>query len=494
MTSARLLWRNWLIYGLSSVAGRLVGFLMLPIYTRVLSPQEYGVRAMVTVGVDLVGMLCALGLITAMVRFYTGDDGTARHPEAISTAYLTAAAVLGTGVILACLAAPWLAVLILGDASYAPFLRLGLVALFFMNTMDLGLAYLRLRQRPGMVATVSFAILGLTLGSNIVFVVILRWGVAGILYGEIITYSLFSLLLARLTLRETGVRFSRALAVRMIRYGAPLTLMPLAWLLVNRSDGVFLTHYGSLAAAGVYALALQCAQVLLVTVIGPFRDVWDPGQFEIARDPAGGRVYARMFHTFTITIVIAAFVFALGADDVIRLLAAPAFRDASSVVPLLLAAHVLTGVTLFFNSALLVKNRTVWLGGIALVTGVVNVAANAVLVPRFFATGAASARLLALLVMAALTWTIAQRLWPQRVDFAAPLKLIAFAAVALGIGSLLPDDHPLWSLAAKAALAVALLALGIRVGIIEREDVAGALRVVRRGIGLVRRRPAAEAG
>lgn len=488
MTSARSLWGNWLIYGLSSVAGRLVGFIMLPIYTRVLSPQEYGIRAMVTVGVDLVGMLCSLGLITAMVRHYTGEGGGRRRPEAISTAYLTAAVVLGVGVSLGCLGAPALAQLVLGDAAYAPYLRLGLVNLFFVNTMDIGLAYLRLRRRAGTVAGFSFAILGATLGFNIALVVVLRWGVLGILYGELVTYAFFSAILAWITLREVGVGFSAGLARGMIRYGAPLTLMPFAWLLVSRADGVFLTHYASLSAAGVYALALQCAQVLLVAVINPFRDVWDPGQFEIARDPDGGRVYARMFHTFTITIVLAAFVFALGADDVIRVLAAPSFRDAAAVVPLLLAAHVITGVSLFFNSALLVKNRTALLGGVALVTALVNVAANAVLVPRFFAAGAASARLIGLVVMASLTWAIARRLWPQRVDFISPLKLVVLAAAALALARLIPDDNLALSIAAKAALALALVGVSVATGVIDREEIKSALRFARRTAAKLRRR------
>src|SRR5438045_4024949 len=61
--------RNWFVYGISSIASRLVGFLLLPVYTRVLTPEEYGIRAMVTLGVDVVGMLFSLGIGVAMVRF-----------------------------------------------------------------------------------------------------------------------------------------------------------------------------------------------------------------------------------------------------------------------------------------------------------------------------------------------------------------------------------------------------------------------------------------
>ena len=84
--STGAMWRNWLVYGLSSVASRLVGFVMLPVYTRVLSPEEYGIRAMVTVGVDLVGMVCSLGLTTAMIRYATGDGHDDGRPRAVGTA------------------------------------------------------------------------------------------------------------------------------------------------------------------------------------------------------------------------------------------------------------------------------------------------------------------------------------------------------------------------------------------------------------------------
>lgn len=487
-TTERRLWRNWIVYSLSSVAGRLVGFLMLPIYTRVLSPEEFGIRAMVTVGVDLVGMVCSLGLTTAMIRHYTGDRGESRRPIAVSTAYVTGALVLGTGVGLGLLTAPWLATLVLGDAAYAGFLRLGLISLFFINTMDIGLAYLRVRERTTTVVLVSLSTLVLTLTGNIVMVVLLRWGVAGILYGEIVTYGLFSLILARLTLREVGLRVSLGLARQMIRYGAPLTLMPFAWLLVNRSDGVFLTHQGSLGAVGIYALAIQFAQVLLLAVVMPFRDAWDPGQFEVARDPDGQRAYRRTFQAFTFTIVTAALAFAVAADDVIRIMAAPQFHAAATVVPVLLAAHVVMGMSLFFNSGLLVKNRTTVLGAIAVVTAAVNVAANAALVPRYFALGAASSRFIALLVMAGLTYVLAQRLWPQRPDFGALAKVVVVALAAFGVSRLVPDESLLVSLGLKAALVATAIVLSLALGAVDRRDLRQAVALLHERVVRWRRR------
>jgi O-antigen/teichoic acid export membrane protein len=491
-SSLRTLWQRWLTYSLSSLASRLVGFLMLPVYTRVLTPEEYGIRAMVTVGVDLVGAFCWFGLTTAMMRYYTGPDGEQR-PEAVSTAYASGALVLGVGVGLGMLAAPWLAVLVLGDAAHAPFLRLGLASLFFMNTMAIGIAYLRLRQRVKTVVVVSLTTLALTLITNLVFVVWLRWGVAGILYGEILTFAPISLILAHRTLREVGVRISLALGRQMVAYGTPLMLMPLAGLLVNRSDGVFLTHHGSLSAVGIYALAAQCAQVLLVLVVFPFREVWEPGQFEIARAEDGARTYRRMFQTFSVTAVVAAFAFAVGAEDVIRLMAAPQFHAAADLVPILVLAYVALGISLFFESALLVTSRTALLGTVAMAAAVVNVTANAILVPRYFATGAACSRLLALAVMAVLTWALARRLWTRQPDLAALGKMLALAAVGFGISRLLPGEPWILSAVLKAALVPALVGAGVVVGAVERSDVARLITMLRDRVGNLRVRSAPDA-
>lgn len=472
--------RNWLVYGISSVASRLVGFLLLPVYTRVLTPEEYGIRAMVTLGVDVVGMLFSLGIGVAMVRFFAGD-GERHRPEAVSTGFIAGAAVLALGVAIALAMAPFLAGIVLGDPIYAPYLRLGLVALYALNVFDLGIVALRIRQRAGTVALFSLAALVSTVTLNIVFVVVLRWGVFGILYSEIITFGVVALVLAVRTLRDFGRRVSWGLAREMMAYGAPLTLMPFAWLAINRADMLFLAHASSLAAVGIYSLALQYAQVLLVVVIYPFRDVWDVNQFLLDATAEGRRLYRRMFHIFTTLVIGTALAGAIVAPEVIQVMAAARFHGAASVVPVLLAAHVVTGMSLFFNSGLLVKNRTALLGAIALVTAAVNIGANALLVPRYVAVGAAASRLIALGVMATLTYAVARRLWPQRPDFGALAKVVALALVGFAASRFVPDEGLVVSLVFKTAIVLGVVAAGVLIGAVDRHD-------LRRGAAFLRER------
>ena len=146
--SLRHVSRHWLVYGLGFVANRLVGFLLLPLYTRYLTPEDYGIKAMVVAGVDMVGIFLSFGLRTAMIRF-ASDTSRGVRREAVSTALALFVGVLGGGVTLAVWQSEALSALIFGDAAYAPFLRLGLITLVFINVFDACMAYLQLQQRSG---------------------------------------------------------------------------------------------------------------------------------------------------------------------------------------------------------------------------------------------------------------------------------------------------------------------------------------------------------
>jgi O-antigen/teichoic acid export membrane protein len=480
MPSLTGMFRLWSVYGLSSILSRSIAFLLLPLYTRVLSPEEYGIRAMVALGIELTMLLVACGLKEATTRFYVaGADGAVR-PEAASTGMLTHAGVIGAGVAAGLVASPWLAGVLLGDAALAPYLRLGLVAGFFMHVHEGAFVYLRARGRAHTVAMISLATLVASVALNLLFVVGLRWGVAGIFYSEILVFAVSGVIFTVRALREVGVRWHRPLALAMMRFGAPLMVMPFAWLFVTRADVMFLTHYGSLAYVGIYALSVQCAQVLWLAVIYPFRNMWDPMQFQIGEDEAGRRMFRRTFQWVTFLAVVAAFGCALAAEDVIRVMAAPAFHGAAAVVPILVIAHVLEAVYVFFNTALLVRNRTTLVAAVAVITVVANLAANAVLVPSFLAGGAAAARVVAQAVMVLTTYVLAQRLWPQSPNLRALATACAWA-VALFVAAewLLPELPLLVILPVKGALVLALVVLSISTGALDRGEIRGVWQMVR---------------
>jgi O-antigen/teichoic acid export membrane protein len=460
--SLRHVSRHWLVYGLGSVANRLVGFLLLPLYTRYLTPEDYGIKAMVVAGVDMVGIFLSFGLRTAMVRFASDADGGGVRREAVSTALALFVGILGSGIAIAVWQSQALAALIFGDAAYAPFLRLGLVTLLFTNVFDACMAHLQLRQRSGTFSVISLSTVAVGVSINLLLVVGFGMGVRGLLYGELITYTVFCLGMLAYTLREVGTTFSPTLARQILRYGTPLLFTPLVWTLINQADRLFLTRHVSLGEVGIYSMAIQFATVLYVGVIQPFAMFWEPAQYQIMRDPDAETVIGRIFHLVMSILLVAAFGGALVVDDVIRIMTAPPFWAAANLVPVFMLAHVTLALCLFIDTGLFVRNWTGYVAAVAAGTACLNIAANAVLVPLAGTAGAASARLLTAVGMVALSWLAARRAWRVPLDLWPLAKATAVAVVLFVASTYIPRESLPLVLLLKAMLLAALVAFVLR--------------------------------
>lgn len=460
--SLRHVGRHWLVYGLGSVANRLVGFLLLPLYTRYLTPEDYGIKAMVVAGVDMVGIFLSFGLRTAMIRF-AGDaeDGGVRR-EAVSTALALFVGILGSGVAVAVWQSEALAELIFGDAAYAPFLRIGLVTLFFTNVFDACMAHLQLQQRSGAYSVISLGTVAVGVSLSMTLVVGFGMGVRGLLYAELMTYVAFCAGLLTYTLRRVGTTFSPALAGRILRYGAPLLFTPLVWTIINQADRLFLTRHVSLGEVGIYSMAIQFAAVLYIAVIQPFANFWEPAQYRIMRDPDADKVIDRIFHVVMSILLVAAFGAALIVEDIIRVMTAPPFWAAASLVPVFMLAHVTLALCLFIDTGLFVRNWTGSVAAVAAATACLNIAANAVLVPVAGTAGAAAARLITAVGMVVLSWIAARRAWRVPLNVWPLAKATALAIGLFLVSTVIPSESLLLVLVLKAMLVAALLAFVLR--------------------------------
>ncbi|MBI2524706.1 MAG: oligosaccharide flippase family protein [Candidatus Rokubacteria bacterium] len=459
--SIREMVRHWAVYSAGAMASRVVGFLLVPVYTRYLTPADYGVLEMVTTTIHLVGIFVGFGMSTAVIRHYRDEAGEA-HPEVISTGLFFSAGVTALGAGLAFTAAGPLAALTFGSGEFAHYVRLGLVGLFLSNCLEIPLAYFRAVKAPAVVVKASLVELVLTVVLNVVFIVGLGWGVDGVLWGNIIIRGLLFAVLGGRTLRAVGATLARDALARLVRYGAP-TLPALAgWFVVNLADRLFVAWYGSLADVGIYSLASRFGTVILLLVVQPLRQVWEPLQFEVGRDARAARLFPRMFEAVVIVLVLAGFTLCLFVGDAIRVLTPPAFWPAADIVPLLVLCYVLAGVVEPFKTAILVTNRTWLMGLIAAALCGLNVGANLLLVPRLGASGAALARAATAAVEVIMTYWVSQRV--HRIDFKArrPLRLLVYAAALLVVAQWVPREPAIVSLALRMALLAALGLLALR--------------------------------
>lgn len=269
----RTLGRHAAIYSIGNMLAKLTSFIMLPIYTRYLTPADYGVLELTSMTLDLLAILLGLSVSASVYRFFAAEKTQAGRDLVMSTA---AVGKIGMAILIAALGfviSPWLARVVTPDQGHADYFRLFFLIFIMQSAEVVPFLLCRALHRSVLVVTINLArLLGLV-SLNIVFVVHFEMGVRGILISTLIVTTVIALAMLRFLFRSTGVRFSRKLFLQMTRYSFPIGFVSLGNFFLVFSDRYFLNHYVGATAVGVYALAYRFGFVLTAFVATPFQQI-----------------------------------------------------------------------------------------------------------------------------------------------------------------------------------------------------------------------------
>ncbi len=455
-------------YQVADIASKFVALGLLPVYTRHLTREDYGVAELLATLVIFVSILVRLGIGEAFVRYHYSDEEPARRDALARRAvgFVVLATTLAAGVLLV-LAGPLSeAVLVHRDATTFVVAVLGL---WSFTNLELAYALLRVEERARTYAIASLVNVSLTIGATVALVVFAGQGARGLLLGN---YGASALVLLALwwTLRgrlrrpvgDADAAGRRAEPLReLLRFGLPTVPADASVFALNLVDRYYLFHAQGARTAGIYSLSVKLAGVVVFTVRA-FQYAWPPLAYSVRDDAEAARLYAFVttYYVLLTGFVVAAL--ALLGRWVVRLFAAPAFFAAHQALPWLALGWALYGLFVVFaviagRAKVTSRNFPAALCGL-----VVNVVLLLVLVPPLGTAGAGIALCGAYVVMLAVMRLFTRRLFPVAFDARRLLVLVAVLGGVAGAGEvLLPTSGAGGFLARLAALTLvpAVLAL-----------------------------------
>ena len=408
----RRLLADALVYTLANVACAAIPFLMLPILTRVLTPQEYGTVAMFSVAVAFFSALTGLSVHGAVgVRFF--DRDTIDFPRYIATCLAILAC--STAVVLA---GVWLALPWLQSLTNLPGTWLAVAVLVSCATfiVQIQLAVWQSSRQPWRYGALRMFQAGTdALGS---LVLVLSAGLAwqgrlgGIAFAAVATAMAAAVLLAR----GGWVRgpLSRDYAANALRFGVPLVPHAFGAMLTGILDRVLITNMVGVASTGVYMVALQIGMVLgLLT--DSFNRAFAPWLIESLRTSDTRRDIAVVRYTYVYfaLVLLGSAVVGLAAPAVLSVLVGDRFAAAAPIVLYTMLGYAFGGMYYMVTNYVFFAGRTQWLAAVTLTGGVVNAAASYLLIRDHGAIGAAQAFVLAQALTFAGTWWLAQQSRPM---------------------------------------------------------------------------------
>ena len=421
--------RHGAVYGLGGVLAKAVGFLMLPFYTHYLNPADYGTLEILDLSMSLFGMFLNMGITAALLRCHSAAATAEEKRKVVSSAFIFVAVTgVATFFLLVGLVRP-VSALLLGPRVPSQYLLLSFTAFIIGYITNLPRTYLRALEASGSFVLVETVSLFLMLTLNIVFIAVLKIGLAGILWSSLLVAILQLVLLCGWLLRRVGIGFSQRLLGAMMRFGLPLIFSNLAMFTLNFSDRFFLQRFRSLEVVGVYAVGYKFGYMLNYLLVQPFYVMWQSRMYAIHAQPDHPKVFSQMFVFYSLLLTYAALALAMLSPEMVQFMLAANFSESRNVIPVVALAYVFCGIGYYVQLGMFLTNRTNLIGVVSAAAAGLNLLLNYFLVAHYGMPGAAWATVVSFFAIAAGSYWCSQRVYalPLKVGRTASALVLAFA-------------------------------------------------------------------
>ena len=450
--------KHSVVYTLPAIAGQFIHVLLVPVYTRIFVPAQYGIIAGVNLAVPFATFLLMFAMESAIVRFYyEGQDDREKKLVASTGLYFVAIlSVLVTAIAVIFFRSD-ISHLVLDDREYSLYFVVALAAIPFGLCYKLALDILRLKFQVTRRTVISIAYMLVNIGLTIYLVVFLRIGIIGIFLSTLITNVVFMSAVLFLVRANYTLAFSTAKLKEMLRFCAPLVPATMAYYVFQYADRYLLIHLTNLEEVGLYSIGLAIASALFLLVSG-FQTAWIPTIYSSYREGEAREFYARIFNYFWALLLAAAVGLSLFGKEILAVLAPQTYLRAYSVVPILVLSVVFFRGGPLFSFGIGIAKKTQY--NLALMAGAValNIGLNLLLIPRYAMVGAAMATLISAIARAVGLFVLSQRLYRVEYDLLSFFKILALAVAIISAGYFFFSDINLPNILIKVGLLGAYLA------------------------------------
>jgi O-antigen/teichoic acid export membrane protein len=450
--------RHSAIYGLGSLVSRFIAVLLLPVYTRYLTPADYGLIETLIALSAILTVLLAAGVKSAFFRFYFDEKDHAGHLRVIRTSFWFTMAMATAGLVAGLALADPISQFLFGTGSHADLVRAAFVGLWAGVNYEQLTSLFRVEQRSVAYLIATLINLCLTVGATLLLVVVWEVGPIGVIVGNFTGTLLVYFGLLAYRREQLGLEWDRELLREMNRFGMPLVPSALFLWALNFSDRFFLVKLSGPREVGLYSIGVRMASAIIL-FLAAFRTAWPAFAYSIEDDREAKRAYS---FVLTYIVVITSWM-ALGlgvlAPWLVRLLTTPSFYSAERVVaPLAFAAAAFGAyIVVVIGIGRARKTRSNWV-----ITGaacVLNIALNLLLIPPYGMVGAAIATIGAYATLfVGMAWR-AQRIYPVPYQWRR-VATAAGVAIALTVLGRVTDPPLAAAIVVVAAYPLVLLPLG----------------------------------
>ncbi|MDO5664924.1 MAG: oligosaccharide flippase family protein [Bacteroidia bacterium] len=445
------------IYGVSSILGRFLNWLLTPFWTYVLmNTSQMGVIGNLYSWTALTIVVLTYGMETGLFRFANKTD---ENPlKVYTTTLISIASTTLLFVVLAIILHKQITPFF-GSAAIQPHYIVLLIIILGLDTLSaIPFAYLRYQKRPIRFATIQILNVVITIIFNLFFFLACPWlatklpnafswfdinkGVDYILISNLIASSIRMLLL--LPQLKVKYSFDRRLLKKMLTYSLPLLILGVAGIMNQNLDKMLYPHLSTevdkMGQLGIYTASFKIA-VIMVMFTQAFRYAFEPFIFAKNKESGDNKTAYSQATKYFIIFGLFIFLLVMGYLDIVKYLLEINYQEGLRIVPIVMVAELFFGI--YFNLSLWYKltDQTKWGAYLSIIGLVVTVLGNVLFVPHFGYIACAWTALFANLVMMTLSYILGQKNYPINYDLKSAvfyfiISIILFAGIMFAYGNI----------------------------------------------------------
>lgn len=464
MSGLKSLAKETAIYGVSSIVGRFLNYLLVPVYTIALpaSSGGYGVVTNIYAWVALMLVLLTCGMETGFFRFANkGQDDPMRvYSITLLSVSIGSVVFVVLGLLFLEPIAGWLEY---GEHPWYIGMMMIVVAMDAIQSIPF--AYLRYKKRPIKFAALKLLFIFLNIALNLFYYVVLKGNDVGYAFLFNLVCTSVVMLCMIPELRGFTYVLDRELLKRMLRYSLPLVILGVAGILNQVADKIIFPFvYPDEAEAtvqlGIYGAASKIAMIMAMFTQA-FRFAYEPFVFGKSKEKDSREMYAQAMKFFIIFTLLA-FLAVMFYLDILRHIIGRDYWDGLRVVPIVMAAEIFMGI--YFNLSFWYKliDETRWGAYFSLTGCTILILMNIFLIPKYGYIACAWAGFTGYGVAMLLSYFVGQKKYPIQYDLKAIGMYVLLAAVLYLAAEYVPIDNIYLRMAYRTVLLILFIAYVVK--------------------------------
>lgn len=392
--------RHSLVYGISNIAQKASGIILIPIYTKYLSTSEFGQLGILIVTIAILSQVLLLGQGQSLIRYSNVEEYSGKKNSVFFTLMLLTITVLVVFVFVSELIITNFSSIFEESGLFYKYLNLSLFIIVFTTLNTFLINKLRSDEKSTLYTISGVSKLLVILGVSVYLVAFAGMGVEGILISNLTGEIIALLIVVPYATKHIELKIDRKVLRASLIFGFPLIFSGLAMNLLNLSDRYILKLLTAYSTLGLYELAYKVAGILNMFLILPFSMTLLPIAYKMYQKEGDKDFYRSILTLWSFILFWAGLALSLFAEEIVHLFAqSPEYYPSYEVIPVLNLANVFFGISLVTTLGLYLTGNTKQVAVITLFCAAINIVLNLVFVPEYGLMAAAVNTVVAFLLL-----------------------------------------------------------------------------------------------